>query len=150
MRERVRSAAMDRVLIYRLLMYGICVYALFRGKTEARIVALVCLVANFATLTLRSSTYSSLETSVLAIDILALAAFTYAALISDRFWPLWVSGLQLTSSMGHVFKAIDADLLPLAYAAALRFWAYPILIILAFGVWRSQRRVEQGREAAPT
>jgi hypothetical protein len=32
----------------------------------------------------------------------------------------------------------------MAYAAALRFWGYPILIILAVGVWRSQRRV--GRE----
>jgi len=27
-------------------------------------------------------------------------------------------------------KAMDANLLPLAYAAALRFWSYPILIIL--------------------
>jgi hypothetical protein len=25
---------------------------------------------------------------------------------------------------------MDANLLPLAYAAALRFWSYPILIIL--------------------
>ena len=134
---------MDRILIYRLLMYGICGYALLRGKTEARIVALVCLVANFATLTLRSSTYSSVEISVLIVDILTFMAFTYAALISDRFWPLWVSGLQLTSSMGHLFKAIDANLLPLAYAAALRFWAYPILIILALGTWRSQRRAHR-------
>ena len=141
---------MDRVLIYRVLMYGICAYALVRGKTEARIVALVCLVANFATLTLRSSTYSSLETSVLVIDILTFIAFTYAALISDRFWPLWVSGLQLTSSMGHLFKAVDSDLLPLAYAASLRFWAYPIFIILAIGTWRNQRRVRRERLAAPT
>src|SRR4051794_24437832 len=101
---------MDRVLFYRLLMYGICGYALWRGKAEARIVALVCLVANFATLSLRSSTYSSVETSVLIIDVLTFAAFTYAALISDRFWPLWVSGLQLTSSMGHLLKAIDENL----------------------------------------
>ena len=137
---------MDRVLIYRLLMYGICGYALWRGKTEARIVALVCLVANFATLSLRSSTYSSVETSVLIIDVLTFAAFTYAALISDRFWPLWVSGLQLTSSMGHLLKAIDENLLPLAYAAALRIWAYPIFIILAVGVWRGHRRAHREPE----
>ena len=144
---------MDRILIYRLLLYGICGYALWRGKTEARIVALVCLVANFATLTLRShlaTEYSSVETSVFIIDILTFIAFTYAALISDRFWPLWVSGLQLTSSMGHLFKAVDSDLLPLAYAASLRFWAYPIFIILAIGTWRNQRRVRRARLAAPT
>lgn len=138
---------MDRVLIYRVLMYGICAYALYRGKADARIVAAVFLVGNLATLLLRSSTYSSVETSVFVIDVLAFVAFTYAALISDRFWPLWVAGLQLTTSMGHVFKLIDSHLLPLAYAAALRFWAYPILIILAVGTWRSHRRTLQERHS---
>jgi hypothetical protein len=128
-------------------MYGICAYALYRGKADARIVAAVFLVGNLATLTLRSSTYSSVETSVFVIDVLAFLAFTYAALISDRFWPLWVAGLQLTTSMGHVFKLIDSHLLPLAYAAALRFWAYPILIILAVGTWRSHRRTLQERHS---
>jgi hypothetical protein len=139
---------MDRLIIYRALMYGVCGYALVRGKTEARIVALVFLVADLATLALRSSSYSTVETSVFVIDVVAFFAFTYAALISDRFWPLWVSGLQLTSSMGHVFKAIDVHLLPLAYAAALRFWAWPILIILAIGTWRSQRRAGDRMSAA--
>lgn len=142
---------MDRVIIYRALMYGICGYALYRGKADARIVAAVFLVGDLATLALRSSTYSSVESSVFVIDVIAFLAFTYAALISDRFWPLWVSGLQLTTSMGHVFKLIDSHLLPLAYAAALRFWAYPILIILAIGTWRSDRRsMQEQRTVAPS
>ena len=144
---------MTRVLVYRLLMYGICGYALFRGRTDARIVAAVFLIGNAATLTLRSSTmggYWSFEPTIFAIDVACLLAFTYAAMISDRFWPLWVSGLQLTTSFGHVLKAIDSELVPLAYAAALRFWSYPILIILAVGVWRNQRRLRRERLAAPT
>jgi hypothetical protein len=144
---------MDRVLIYRALMFGVCGYALFRGKTDARIVALVFLVGDFATLALRSplaGSYSSVETGILVVDVLAFLAFTYAALISERFWPLWVSGLQLTTSMGHVLKAVDLHLMPLAYAAALRFWAYPILIILAIGTWRSHRRtLKEARAPAP-
>jgi hypothetical protein len=131
---------MDRLIIYRALMYGVCGYAILRGKGEARIVGAVFLVGDLATLWLRSSTYSSVETEVMIIDILAFLAFTYVALISDRFWPLWISGLQLTSSLGHLFKAIDADLLPIAYAAALRMWAWPILVILGIGTWRAQRR----------
>jgi len=127
-------------------MYGACGYALFRGKTDSRIVAAVFIVGDLATLALRSSSYSSVEISILAIDILGFIGFTYAALISDRFWPLWISGLQLTSSMGHIFKAIDTKLMPLAYAASLRFWAWPILIILAVGTWRSRRRSK--REAS--
>jgi hypothetical protein len=143
---------MDRLLLYRALMYGVCGYALFRGRTDARIVGAVFLVGNFATLMLRShlaTEYSSVDAAVFTIDIVCFAAFTYAALISDRFWPLWISGLQLTTSFGHVLKAIDSQMLPLAYAAALRFWSYPILIILAVGVWRSQRRLRAERAATP-
>jgi len=61
---------MDRLIIYRALMYGACGYALFRGKTDSRIVAAVFIVGDLATLALRSSSYSSVEISILAIDIL--------------------------------------------------------------------------------
>jgi hypothetical protein len=137
---------MIRLIIFNLLLIGACGYALLRGKTDARIVGAVCIIANFATFAVVSS-YASVETGVLIIDVLTLAAFTLVALWSDRFWPLWVSGLQLTTSMGHLFKAIQSDLLPIAYAAALRFWSYPILIILAIGVWRSERRAQDERPA---
>lgn len=137
---------MERIIIYHVLLFGACGYALFRGNTDARIVGAVFLIGNFVTYALRSpfaQSYSSVESGIFAVDVIAFLAFTYAALISDRFWPLWVSGLQLTTNLGHVMKAVDLHLLPLAYAAALRFWGYPILIILAVGVWRSQRRAKR-------
>jgi hypothetical protein len=142
---------MVRLIFFYALMCGACGYALFRGRTDARIVSAVFLVGTFATWGLRSSQvggYSSVEPGVFAVDVVCLAAFTYVALISDRFWPLWVSGLQLTTIFGHIFKAIDSQLLPLAYAAALRFWGYPILIILSVSVWRSQRRLRREHDGA--
>ena len=141
---------MTRLIIYNLLLFGACGYAFWRGRDDARIVAAAFFIGNFATFALRSQIsggYSSLETGIFAVDVACLLAFTYAALISDRFWPLWVSGLQLTTSFGHVLKAVHSDMLPLAYAAALRFWGYPILIILAVGVWRHQQRLRRQQEA---
>jgi hypothetical protein len=139
---------MIRLIVFNILLIGACGYALLRGKTDARIVSVVCIIANFATFAVVSS-YASVETGVLIIDLLTLLAFTLVALRSDRFWPLWISGLQLTTSMGHLLKAIHSDLLPYAYAAALRFWSYPILIILAVGVWRSERRTREEQDARP-
>ena len=142
---------MVRLIFFFALMAAACGYALLRGRTDARIVGAVFLVGTFATMCLRSSPaggYSSVESGIFAVDVVCLLAFTYAALISDRFWPLWVSGFQLTTIFGHLFKAVDSDLLPLAYAAALRFWGYPILIMLAVGVWRQQKRLR--REASPS
>jgi len=143
---------MVRLILYYVLLFGACGYALWRGRVDARIVAAAFLVGNYATVALRSHPhggYSSLESGIFAVDIACFLAFTYAAVISDRFWPLWVSGLQLTTSFGHVLKLVDSSLLPLAYAAALRFWGYPILMILAIGVWRSRHRLRGEREAAP-
>jgi hypothetical protein len=61
------------------------------------------------------------------------------ALVSNRFWPLWAAGFQLTVSMSHMMKAIDFDLLPKVYAAAAIFWSYPILLVIVVGTWRSSR-----------
>ena len=72
--------------------------------------------------------YAGVEEGLMLVDLAVLAGFITVALRSKRFWPLWVAGLQLTTSIGHVLKGIDQDLLPRAYGAALQFWSYPILI----------------------
>lgn len=120
-----------------------CGYALILGRRDERIVGAVCVIASLATAALLStwrSRYSGVETGELLVDTVTLAAFVFVALGSDRFWPLWVAGLQLTTSMSHVLKAIDLSLVPQAYAAAEKFWSYPILLILAIGTWRGGRR----------
>ncbi|MEO7655017.1 MAG: hypothetical protein ABIS23_04955 [Sphingomicrobium sp.] len=130
---------MIRLILFNLLLFGCCGYALWKGTRDARIIGLTCLVAAFASYPLMTG-YAGVEITVLAVDLLVLALFVYVALGSDRFWPLWIAGLQLTTVVGHALKLMSGDLVPLAYAVALRFWAYPELIILAVAVWRSQRR----------
>jgi hypothetical protein len=127
------------VILFDLLLFSTCGYALWRGSPDARIVALVCVIANFASYALVSR-YSSLEAGVLAVDVATFLAFAAVAMLSERFWPLWVSGLQLTAILGHLLKGVESNLLPTAYAAALHFWSYPILIILAAGTWRAHQR----------
>jgi len=139
---------MIRFIIFNAILFGSCGYALLKGTRDARIVAVTCLVATFASYPFISH-YASVETSVMAVDFLTFAAFTAVALQSDRFWPLWISGLQLTTGVGHLVKAMDADLIPIAYAVALRMWSYPIQIILAVAVWRSQRRGAEPEDLRP-
>jgi hypothetical protein len=51
--------------------------------------------------------------------------------------------------IAHALKAIELDLMPQAYAAAARFWVYPIFLIIFVGTWRSSRRREV-RQPEPT
>jgi hypothetical protein len=129
--------------IYHAMLIVVCAYAFLAGRSDERSAAAICLIATIATrlvLSPLTSRYSSVEAGVFIVDFLVLAGFTAIALRSDRFWPLWVAGLQLTTILAHLLKAVEFDLMPEVYAAAARFWVYPILIILLIGTWRAQHR----------
>jgi hypothetical protein len=138
--------------IFHLVLVLVCGYALISGRRDERIVAATCVIASVATrlaISPLSGRYSGVEFGVFAVDIGTFLAFTWVALRSDRFWPLWVAGLQLTTSLAHILKAMETDLFPIAYAAAGRLWSYPILLILAVGTWRSHRRYARAQRLAP-
>jgi hypothetical protein len=133
--------------IFWAILFAIVAYAWWRGRSEEKIAATVCLLATVATHFLMPPTsvrFHRLELGLLGLDIVVLAAFVGIALLSDRFWPLWAAGFQLTVSMSHMLKGVDIGLMPKAYAAAAVFWSYPILLTIVVGTWRAPRY------AAPT
>ena len=130
-------------LQYFAVLFLVCGYAFLRGRSDERFAAIVCVVASVTSVIALSplaGRYSHVEIGVFLIDVLTLVAFTLLALRSDRFWPLWIAGLQLTTLVSHGLKAVELDLMPHAYAAASRFWVYPIFLIIVVGTWRGHRR----------
>jgi hypothetical protein len=141
---------MSPILFWSLLALT-CGYAFFRGGRYERIVAVVCIVGTIATVAVDSPLnrmYVHVESGALLVDLAVLAAFVVVALYSERFWPLWVAGLQLTTSVAHFLKAIDPHLIPQAYGLAVRLWSYPILLILAGGAWRNHNRKRMSSRSA--
>jgi len=139
-------------LIYWAILLAVVGYAFRRGRLDERIAALTCLVGTIATMLLSSDPhikYSSVETGVLVVDVIGFMVFTGIALHSMRFWPLWVAGFQLSSTLAHFLRAFDADLMPKVYAAAERFWIYPIFLAILIGVSRCPRYARQQGEARP-
>jgi len=130
-------------LTYWFLLAAVAIYAFARGKMDERWAAAICVLATIGTVLVQfpySNRYSHVEVGVMIVDLLALAGFTAIALRSDRFWPLWVAGLQLTTTLAHLFRAAQVELIPQIYAVAARFWVYPIFLIIVIGTWRSHRR----------
>ena len=137
----------SHMLPHYIYFWGIllltCGYALWRGRSDEKIAAAVCLGATIVTQLVMpppEMRYSNLDLQLIVIDLAVLAAFVAIALRSERFWPLWVAGLQLTISISHLMKAVDQELMPRAYAAAAVLWSYPILLIIVIGTWRQHRR----------
>ena len=137
---------------YYAILFLVSVYAFLRGRSDERIAVATCILATFATNIVYSprGSYVGVELGVLLVDLGALTAFTFLALRSDRFWPLWVAGLQLTTVIAHALKGVQLDLMPQAYAAAARFWVYPIFVIIVVGTFRSARRRATSRRALAT
>lgn len=132
---------MLRVAIYWVLLSIVMVTAYRRGDPETRLAALICLFATAFTVVLLTpfnNQFSQIEVWVALIDVGVLLTFVGIALRSDRFWPLWVSGLQLTTVLAHILRLIQPGLVDLAYAAAMRFWSYPILLIIVAAAYRTR------------
>jgi hypothetical protein len=140
------------VQAYYAILLAVCAYAFLAGRSDERIVAGICAIASVVSALVVAplgSRYSNVEAGILLVDVAALAGFTFVALRTERFWPLWIAGLQLTTLIAHALKSVQLDLMPQAYAAAARFWVYPIFLIIVIGTWRShRRRLEQRRQAA--
>ena len=139
--------------LFRVLLVLVALYALLRGKRDERQVGLIFAIGVIATelvLPPARERFASVETRLMFVDLAVFVGFLWVALRSERFWPLWMAGLQLTAILGHVLKAIDVELFARAYAAALVFWAYPMLLVLAIGTWRNQRRTRRERDLAAT
>ena len=137
--------------IFIPFLIAVILYAFWRGGRDERMVASICVGGTITTLLTMSPLtmrYSGLEQGRALVDVAVLAGFVIVALRSHRFWPLWVAGLQLTTAFGHGLKMLDSDLFPLAYGAALQFWSYPILLIIAAATWRAHRRTEIARHRA--
>lgn len=137
-------------LAYYAILCAVCAYAFLCGRLDERLAAGICIAATFATNIVYSpaGSYAGIETGVLIVDALALLGFTFIALRTERFWPLWVAGLQLTTMLAHMFKAIQFELVPQVYAVAARFWVYPIFLIIVIGTWRSHQRSRRESRAA--
>jgi hypothetical protein len=139
---------MPSYVIFWAILLVSCGYALWRGRKYERIAAVVFLAATLSSVLAHLSLwagYSVINTGEVIVDSAVLVAVVAIALVSDRFWPLWIAGLQLVDSMAHVLRAV-AKLPPWAYAIAERVWSYPILFILFVGAWRQHRRTRMSQD----
>jgi hypothetical protein len=131
-------------LIYDILLVACWAYAMLKGGAPERIGASILLAGSaltFVMVTGPARRFASMEIGILLVDVAALLAFLVLALRAERYWPLWITGLQLIGTAGHVVKLVEPDVIRWAYAFVLAFWAYPMMLLLAVGTWLHQRRL---------
>lgn len=135
---------MERVILFILLWLGCSGYALLRGGAPEKIGGAMFLVAALLSAAVeqpQGSRFDSIEVGVLLVDFAVLAGFVTLAIMADRFWPLWMSGMQGVALLSHFAVAISPDIIPWGYWKALTLWSYPMLLLLAGATMAHRRRL---------
>lgn len=129
-----------RVALYYLLLLIVVAIAFWRGRQDERVAASVCVVATFLTVLFSgplAERWADFNVVVFIVDVGVFLTFLAIALRSQRFWPLWVAGFQLTATTVHLLKIVNPDMIQFVFGAALAFWSYPILALIGIGAWRT-------------
>lgn len=140
-------------LLFLVLLVGCCGYAFWRGGAPERIAAGLQATAFAVGITVHRLTetgrYATVLPGTMIVDLVLLAALATLAHRSTRFWPLWLGGFQFAAVVAHVTKAIDPGMLPLGYAFQTALWGYVMLLGMAIGTLRHQRRLAAGDPDTP-
>jgi hypothetical protein len=135
---------MVKLVLFDGLLVLCCGYAFLRGGTPERIAAAIFFVGNALTWVATSysgNRFGSVEVGVLIVDLGCLVGFMVLALRAERYWPLWVTALQIIGTAGHAVKLAAPDMIPWGYAFLLAAGSYPMLLLIALGTFRHQLRL---------
>lgn len=116
-------------------------YALKRGQWAERAgVSTIVLGSVLSAIAAHSTAmWHSPETGIFVIDVFVLLTFVTIMARSDRFWPLWITALQIVAVATHIARIVEPQTIPLAYAVAEQLWAYPMLAIITVATIRNRR-----------
>jgi hypothetical protein len=132
--------------IYFFMLTVCCGYALVKGGPPERVCAWLMMFGTALTMIVLpgpSDHYRHFEIGLFGVDLSMFFGFALLSIRSHRFWPMWISSMQLVAVLSHVTPLIAHGPLPWAYAMAIQCWSYPMLIMLAWGTARHRGRVRR-------
>jgi hypothetical protein len=94
-----------------------------------------------------SANFAGLAKALVMIDVALLISLMWLALRANRLWTIVLAGLQLSTVVVHLSKAVFPALPAASYGIFAQFWAWPMLITTALGTHYHRMRIrEHGEE----
>jgi hypothetical protein len=133
---------MERLAFDSLLLFS-CIIAWFRGgDPEKKAATMLFSAATLSWLVVDhgATMFSQIEWRLFIVDFMLAVALLILAISADRYWPMWLTALQIVSLLMHPAFGLSQSKMAFAYAVAVIAWSYPMLIILIVGTIRHTRR----------
>ena len=127
-----------RSAVWALTVLMVCAVALWRGGRDERLAAGIMLAAWALSMLVDRTGFAEMEWGIMGIDIAALAGFTWIALRSPRYWPLFAAGFHLLAIVTHVARQVDPTVGGYAYFTAEILWGYFLAFAIGYGALTSR------------
>jgi len=119
--------------VFGFFLAGSALVAFRLGGRDEKHIAVALLVASLATPLLQTSSFDGVQYGIFVTDALLLLVLVYVALVSNRYWPMFAAGFQLTTIFFHVANGSGIHIVPAAYADVIVFWSYLVIATLLGG-----------------
>ncbi|NYF32532.1 hypothetical protein [Sphingopyxis sp. JAI108] len=134
-----------RIAIFAAILLIALLYAAWRGGAPERTmvaIAVIIVVWDRLMVAFGTMVYHLLDIGYLALDLFGAVATFILAMTALRFWPLIAAILHAIPLLGHLSRAIDVAMSPMAYLTmqVAASWCLPPLLILA--TWHHQKRLK--------
>jgi hypothetical protein len=132
-------------MMVALLFWGLVLlcggFAAGYGGRAGRRIALVYFAACVATswVTRDDLAWLHPHLSAFGVDLVLLGALGWVALRSDRWFPIWFTGLHLVAVTSHLASIVAPAFSPKVYFLVQAVWSIPMLLTLAIGVALDKR-----------
>lgn len=136
-----------RQSLFLALLVATCIYAAARGGKPERIAAATYLAGSLLSVSAANEAdklFRGPEFGILAVDLLMVMVFTWLALVSTRFWPMWVCAVIWDETIVHAVRTLAPQVIPAAYLDAQAIWGWMAMLLLIAGIWRHSARRRTG------
>lgn len=133
---------MPHYLVFHCLLIGSVSYALWRGGSPERVAAAVLLagvVLTAAAQAFDTDRFATVQWGAAMVDVGVLAGFMAIALLSTRYWPMWLAAMQIIQLCSDFAKLLPG-VAELTYAMASSLIGYPVVLLIIAATARHRMR----------
>ena len=130
-----------------IFMISMALFAFLKGGTREKIGAGYLIVAWFASLLVQEyNDFRGLPIGMFLVDVFSLLFFASLAWRAPKSWPVWVTGLQLVTVMGHVMILTNKTVPIASLYTVMNLVGYLIIFCIGLGTfwaWQDRRAASQ-------
>ena len=139
-RLRKRIPLQLHTIIWLTLMWTGVVYAFWRGGWPERTFAAMLVIGSAASgFSQNIANQTHIQFGIMTVDIVFLIGCVALAMLTDRWWTLFIVAFQLIEVITHSVMLLDQGINGLTYLRGIVIWSYLSLGALYVGTWQYQR-----------